>query len=178
MAAWFRVRNAPAPWGDYGRVLISGITGKRDPDGRLEYERVGPYVPQVTIAGVSDVIVSNEFHEDLRESGLRGFDFREVNKKRIVRLDWSHWDRTAKEPLTYPPGGEPENYLERRKHDPALADQLGTLWEVLIRHTVDDPGDADLVRSAASSFSRILASSAAVDWLRLRVADLLAFERL
>jgi hypothetical protein len=159
-------------------VLISGISGQRGPDGRLEYERVGPYVPQITIAGVSDLIASDDFHKNLLESGLRGFDFREVNKKRIVRLDWSDWDRTAKEPPTYPPGGEPENYVGRRKHDPALADQLGTLWEVIIHKTIDDSGDADLVRSAASRFSRILASSAAVDWLRPRVAEVLAFEPL
>ena len=65
----------------------------------------------------------------------------------------------------YPAGGEPENYVLGRKHDQATADALGPLWEVVIDRTLDNPGRADIVRSASSPFSRVLANEAAGAWL-------------
>jgi hypothetical protein len=58
--------------------------------------------------------------------------FRPVIKRRIVHLDWHRWDPTAAEPVEYPDGGEPEDYILSRPHDPDLAEQMGTLWELCL----------------------------------------------
>ncbi len=85
---WSRLRNAEAPWGDYGHILVSGMTERRTPDGRLPLLRVGPFVPPITIAGVSDLLVTDEFRTLLSSSDLTGVRLAEAWKKRIVRLDW------------------------------------------------------------------------------------------
>ncbi len=133
-------------------------------------------MPPITIAGVSNLIASNDFTTELRASALQGLAYREVAKKRIVRLDWRSWDLNAADPAKYPAGNEPENYIDGRKHDPALADAMGEMWEVVVDRTVEDPMDADLVRSAATAFSHLLASEQAVEWFALHAPDSLAFE--
>src|SRR5437588_831065 len=92
--AWYRVRNVEMPWGDYGAMLLSGMTSRPDTQGRLPVERTGPFVPPITIAGVSDVIVTDSFRALLEQSGLRGLEFRETVLKRVVRVDWRRWDLT------------------------------------------------------------------------------------
>jgi hypothetical protein len=168
--------NAPAPWGDYGRVLVSGLTARPESDGRVPVERTGPFVPPITIAGISDLLVTDAFREALAGSGLRGFSYREAAVKRVVSLDWQAWDLNAAEPEKYPAGGEPENYVLRRKHNPAAASAVGRLWEVVMDQKPEDQGEADLVRSAPTRFSRVLASDAAKAWLTDAAGDWLLFE--
>lgn len=168
--------NGPAPWGDYGRVLISGLTAYPGEDGRLPVERTGPFVPPITIAGISDLLVTDAFRDSLARSSLRGFTFREAVVKRVVKLDWQAWDATAEDPVKYPAGGEPENYVLGRKHNPDVAAAVGRLWEVVISQPIAEPKDADLVRTAITPFSRILASDAAQDWLLSEARDGLSFE--
>lgn len=174
MSRWFRIKNTEPPWGDYGSILISGMTSLRSASGQLPYERVGPFMPPITIAGISNLIVSNDFKQQMEASSLLGLTFREVEKRRIVRLDWRWWDVTADEPKQYPAGSEPENYILGRKHDPDLADEMGMIWEVVVDATVDEPAQNDLVRSAPSPFSRLLGSEAAAEWLRASAAEWLA----
>lgn len=173
---WHRIRNASAPWGDYGRMLVSGMTERRGLDGRLPLLRTGPFVPPITVSGISDLIVTQAFRAELEASGLIGFGFAEVVKKRIVKLDWRSWDLSADEPARYPAGGEPEQYVLGRTHDQSTADSLGPMFEVAVERDVDSPGDADLVRTALVPFSRLLASEQAVAWLSDAAAEWLDFE--
>jgi len=173
---WFRVRNVEMPWGDYGAILLSGMTGPPDADGRLSIERTGPFVPSITVAGVSDVVVTDAFRAALEESGLAGLAFRETVLERIVRLDWRSWNLDAEDPERYPAGGEPENYILGRKHDPETAAEVGPLWELVVQRTLADPGDADFVRTASSPFSRVLTSERGRAWLDRHAGQWLSFE--
>lgn len=152
------------------------MTERRDENGRLPLLRVGPFVPPIAVAGVSDVVVTDDFRQRLAKSGLRGFEFTEVWKKRIVKLDWRSWDLDADEPARYPAGGEPENYILGRRHDPATADAIGAIWEMVIGQTLEDPGEADLVRSAPSPFSHVLASDVARAWFEANADGWLRLE--
>jgi hypothetical protein len=58
---WSRARNAPAPWGDYGDMLVSGDDRRPRGRGRLPLLRVGPFVPPITITGISDLLVTDAF---------------------------------------------------------------------------------------------------------------------
>ena len=111
----------------------------------------------------------------MASSGLRGFGFAEVWKKRIVKLDWRSWDLHASDPARYPADGEPENYVLAQKHNPEVADQLGPIWEVVVERTVVDPGDADIVRRWSPG-GALLVSDSAREWLLHHGEGWLAFE--
>jgi hypothetical protein len=130
--------GAPHPWGDYGDILVQGMADHlgRAADGGLELERTGPLVPPITFPGISVVVVTSDFRSRLEQSGLGGFTFRPVHKTRIVHLDWHQWDQNAPEPPVFPDSGEPEDYVLQSLHDPAVAEAIGPLWEVVLRSGV------------------------------------------
>jgi hypothetical protein len=56
---------------------------------------------------------------------------------RVVQIPWQDWDAGNPEPASYPAGGEPENYLLRRKHSESAASTIPPLFE---RYVQDTPG--------------------------------------
>jgi hypothetical protein len=171
----YRLKAARAPWGDYGAILLSGMTAHqpRTAEGLLQLERTGPFVPPISVAGLGDLLVTDAFRAQLEQAPLTGVRFRPAMKARIVRLDWERWDLTADDPQEYPDGGEPEDYILSRPHDPELAAQIGPVWEVTMPGR-DEHADADLVRDPAASRC-IYASERAREWLGQRVGDWLSF---
>src|SRR5262245_31791236 len=98
------------PWGDYGDILVHGMTGHLSrKEGPLRLEWTGPFIPPITLPGIGDVVVTDEFRAELERSGLGRFGFHPVIKARIVELHWEQWDRTSERPAERPEGGEPEN---------------------------------------------------------------------
>jgi len=120
------------PWGDYGSILVHGMSAhlKRG-DGRIQLERTGPFVPPVTLPGISDIVVTAAARAELERWGIDGLTFLPVDKTRIVRLDWISWDRTAPKPAEYPGSGDPEDYILGRPHDESCSRELGDLFELV-----------------------------------------------
>jgi hypothetical protein len=175
-ATMHRVRSVYEPWGDYGNILISGLVERDETSGLLLIERTAPFVPPISVAGLySPVVVTDPFRHELAGSGLSGFEFQPVIKKRIVHLAWEQWDRSAAEPAEYPAEGEPENYVLGRRHDPELAEAIGPLWELLVESEEVADGQPDFLRDT-QYFSSIYVSAAAHDWLAARAGDWLRFE--
>ena len=135
-------------WGDYSDTLMHGMASHSEGlyDGPLLLYRTGPWVPPVSFPGIGDVVVTEEFKSKMEGSGLKGFAFRPVIKKHIVRLDWHMWDKTADDPPQFPNSGEPEDYIEERPHSTELADELGPMWEVVI----EESASVQKVKSDAS----------------------------
>lgn len=129
----FYVVRPPSFWGDYGGILINGMTspGNSDRSRRLQLERTGPFMPPITFPALHDVIVTDVFRHELRASKLATLKFRSVVKKRIVKLDWETWDRKER-PLRLPKSGEPEDYILWRRHSEATAEAIGPIWQVLL----------------------------------------------
>jgi hypothetical protein len=153
---WYRLCGVRPPWGDYGDILLSGMTTHqpRTQDGLLQLERTGPFVPPITLPGCEDPVVTDAFRARLEHSPLAGLGFRPVRKARIVRLEWERWDQASSDPAHYPAGGEPEAYIPGRPHDSGLAAQIGQLWEV-VSPLPTRPSRADRVFLArARSFCR------------------------
>lgn len=126
----YEIDGADTPWGDYGYMLVNGMTSYHKPGTPLPLERTGPFVPPISFPW-QNVIVTTEMKGTMINAGFMGIVFGEVFKKRIVKLDWHKWDIKAKEPVRYPAGGEPENYILGRKHSDELSKQIGELWEVV-----------------------------------------------
>lgn len=130
--------QAEMPWGDYGSILLSGMSGHRERwEGRIQLERTGPFIPPLSFPGLRDIVVTASFRHELERSGLTGLTFQPVLKRHIVHLEWDRWDRSADEPVEYPESGEPEDYILEREHSPATADAMGELWEACLGEHAD-----------------------------------------
>jgi hypothetical protein len=189
--SFYVLRRPASPWGDYGDILVHGMTAHRGREGGLlQLERTGPFVPPITQPGIGDVLVTDDFRRRLEQSGLTGLAFRPVHMRHIVRVEWEAWNREADEPTKYPASGEPENYILARKHNDALAEEIGPLWEVVIegaalvtregeyphqvirlkRHSLSG---ADLFRAEGVRY--VYVSERAKDWLEREAADWVRF---
>jgi hypothetical protein len=120
-------------WGDYGNILINGMSSHLPrKDGLLQLERSGPFLPPITLPGVGDLVVSSDFKDEFQRSGIAQVTFAPVVKAKIVDLRWEDWDRASPEPREIPTGGQPEDYIRLLPHSQAVAEQLGPLWEIVL----------------------------------------------
>lgn len=188
--------HSPQLWGDYGHILINGMTAHLpDIDGILQLERTGPQLPPITFPGLSDVLISSTLRQSLDQSALGAFDYQEVHKARIVNLDWPSWDLDSDMPPIRPDSGEPEDYILDRPHCESCADALGHVWQLMLRDgaVVDDDSPQGLRvhgetwngdnifygKKPSAFFGRwILVSETAKTWLTQSFSEWVEFEKL
>lgn len=168
----YRLRGAEGPWGEYSQVLFHGIASlyQRGFSGELLLERMGPFIPPVTLPSGVAIVLTDGVRRDLEASGLTGFTFAPVIKKLIVRSRWHTWDLAAPEPKRYPRGGRPENYILTRPHAPDASEEMGDLWELR-------PGDdvtADVFKRPDSA--DVFVSDRAKQFFESHAAEWLVFE--
>jgi hypothetical protein len=89
-------------------------------------------MPPITFPGIGDIVVTDDFRMRLAAAGFTGLSFRPVRKKRIVKLSWESWDRTAGLPPQLPDSGEPEDFVLSARHSSRVAEQLGEVWKVVL----------------------------------------------
>jgi len=132
-ADFYRLASPNVPWGDYGSVLVHGMTScsARDADSP-DLQRTGPFVPPISFPGLGCIVVTDTVRGKLQSSGFTGFSFVPVNKSIIVSIDWHEWDLLSDEPRFYPEDGEPEAYISEDKHSPEIARGMPDLWRLLI----------------------------------------------
>lgn len=137
----YELHPISGPWGDYSDILIHGMasnyTWNRNPDGCLELERTGPFIPPITFPALGVIVVTDAFRRELEASPLRGCTFRPALKKRIVKLHWERWDQSAQHPPRGPQDWEPENYVFGRKHSQHTSEEMGDLWEIVLGEHMD-----------------------------------------
>jgi len=134
----------PTPWGDYGKILVHGMTSHLARyDGLLQLERAGSRFPAITRPGPSHIVVKGAVR-DFLAARMPALEFRQVILRSCVRLEWVDWDPALDEPAEYPDSGEPEDYILSRPHDPMVAASIGTLWELVpeIIDGIQAPGGA------------------------------------
>jgi hypothetical protein len=188
-----RILDPPeSAWGDYGDILRHGMSSSDDTaEGVVELERTGPYVPPITFPG-SGIVVTDDCRKRLVASGLTGFTFKPVQKARIVDLPWHTWNLAAAEPAEYPRSGEPEDYVFEREHSPALAEAIGTLWQMIIpiaaeteRESAGSPWDDRIYLNTAAwtgadffqatGVGYVFVSDEAQNWLMKEFAEHVSF---
>ncbi|MCB1262546.1 MAG: hypothetical protein KDB33_19455, partial [Acidimicrobiales bacterium] len=108
----------------------------------------GPFVPPVTTPSSDLLVVTGEARSAIEASGLGAFEFRPVVLARVVNLRWEAWDLSADWPERMPAGGEPENYVLRRKDSAAARAGMPDVFEVVLPHvgaTMPPTTDAPVV---------------------------------
>jgi hypothetical protein len=140
----YRLMPVEAPWGDYGQVLMHGLSTRLDRQkGLIQLERTGPTIAPITSPNDNDRIVTQDFQLALEQSGLTGFSFQPVIKRHIVDLDWEEWDITADGPEELPEDDVASNYILRRPHETRAADELGILFEMVLAPGIEARIDED-----------------------------------
>jgi hypothetical protein len=123
------------PWGDYGNILLRGLLDNNDEE--IKIKRTGPYIPPISICGISTVIVTTKFKELIESSRLLGFSFTPIQITKLVNIDWTNWDLKSDEPKFYPESGEPEDYIDEGQNDEQLLAKVKNLWIMNITNKVD-----------------------------------------
>src|SRR5262249_3726435 len=96
MAQFFILKHPANPWGDYGNILVHGMSAHLGRQNNLiQLERTGPSIPPITFPGISDIVVTAKLRQRLESTDLKGLVFRQVIKKLIVWYPWEEWDRTT-----------------------------------------------------------------------------------
>ena len=173
---FYEFKRPDLPWGDYSDILVHGMA-QRSADGTsLELDRCGPFVPPISLP-YGHVIVTAPLLVELQNTEFKGFSVHSVTKRRIPKIDWRRWEPYGPEEMKYPAGGEPENYLLRRKHSAEAADALGELFELRFgrgikatreggyRLLAESWNGADFIASDGLEFSHNYVSERARDWL-------------
>ena len=189
---FYKVRTSTL-WGDYGAILMHGMSCHLPRiEGLIQLERTGPFIPPITLPGIGDVVVTDAFRLEMERSGFDGISFVPVIKARIVQYHWELWDRSSGSPAEFPDGGEPEDYILSRPHSPSIAEQLGTLWEVILPEDAAVKGRKagrgrwELQIAPASwrgmplfwptGTRHVMVTEEVKQWLELRVGDWLSFQ--
>jgi len=185
----FLLHPAETPWGDYGQILMHGMSMHLERQNELiQLERTGPQIAPITFPGAGDIVVTNEFRLAIEESGLENFTFKSVIKHHIVEVDWESWDPTTEDPFRWPEGGEPESYILGQQHSVPASEAMGDLWEICLEDGIDVVRDGrkfvgflpetwnglDIFRARTTGY--ICVSEKARHWLEQNVGDFVKFQ--
>ena len=101
--------------------------------------------------------------------------FRPVLLTRCVRLDWADWDAALDEPAEYPAGGEPEDSILSRPHDPTVEAAIGSPWELVPEVVEGIRGPGGTLRIAAYRRQHLVRASleAGINFVSSALRDLL-----
>jgi hypothetical protein len=170
----YRLKNKEIPWGDYGDILLSGIiVHPNNANDNLQYKRTGPFQPNIIIAGLDNLLVTESTKQKIEASNLKGFNFKPVVKQHISIVDWTNWNLKNEHPDFYPTNNDPENYILDLPHSQQLANKMENVWEVIVEQNgvfVDSktfiPGNKniDIMRTQNSGW--FLVTNIAKNWLQ------------
>jgi hypothetical protein len=136
MSEFYTIEKPRHRWGDCYNILMHGMSCHLDrADGKIQLERTGPFVPPISLPGISDIVVTDAFRQKLETSGLEGLRYQAIIKKLIVKSDWHTWDLQASKPQVYPDEGEPENYILGQRHSPETSEEMDELWELMLNES-------------------------------------------
>jgi hypothetical protein len=64
---YFRLSNVQSNWGDYGDILLSGMTAHLERNENcLQLERTGPFQPNIIESGIGNLLITNSFKEKMQ----------------------------------------------------------------------------------------------------------------
>ena len=164
---YYLLQNRSMPWGDYGAMLFSGLLKVLDEhydDLEIpEIERTGPYFPDIYMANTSNIIVTGRVKTLLESSDISGITgYRRAIVKKMVDIDWQSWDLDSEDPLFYPKGNSPINYIRQGANSEDLMRSAPQAWELLVGRDGEIKKLSD-TRDYFDFSNLVLASSPSID---------------
>ncbi|SUB83780.1 Uncharacterised protein [Pragia fontium] len=124
----YLLESKKMPWGDWGDMLWTGITSRDPVSNLVSIERTGPFSPLLYLSN-NDFIFTNEARSLYDESSLLGIKFLyEIEKKRVIKLDWHNWDDKQHITNYLDIDGEPEDIILRGINDNELMGNMPVYW--------------------------------------------------
>lgn len=124
----YLIENKINSWGDWGEILWAGFAPWDDNSNLVYIERTGPFTPSIYIAD-GNLIISNEVKLKLEHSSLKGISFSyKLEKKKIVNIDWSNWDKNENISSYVDDIHEPEDIIYNNPHDSWTMKNMPDLW--------------------------------------------------
>lgn len=126
---YYILKNRKMPWGDYGNILFEGLLNVMDKNYNIteihSIERVAPYIPEIYKTHFGFLVIREDIYKILKDNGITGIEnLHKAEFKKLVEIDWQSWDLEAPNPKTKPRGGEPINYINGRKHNEKLLENI------------------------------------------------------
>lgn len=144
--------------------------------------RVGPFVPRLSFPW-GYCLFHADFADELSRDGFKGIGWGDVKYEKITNVPFHTWDWSSEVPPVYPAGGEPENYVLRRKHNDAIAKtmprlkaldvtqiEIGPLPDSLLTDGIDPGIDVFQLNGGWTTY----VSERLMSWLVDRVPDCLS----
>ncbi|MFJ1430570.1 hypothetical protein ACILE2_07155 [Capnocytophaga canimorsus] len=126
---YYILKNRKMPWGDYGNILFEGLLNVMDKNYNIteihSIERVAPYIPEIYKTHFGFLVIREDIYKILKDNGITGIEkLHKAEFKKLVEIDWQSWDLEAPNPKIKPRGGEPINYINGRKHNEKLLENI------------------------------------------------------
>lgn len=126
---YYTMEVGPHPWGDYGRTLIHGLVDFESGEvhGIPCVMRADSWAPDIAMP-LGLLYVTDQIKEAIAREKFNGIEFAPIKITKAVKVGWQSWDRSRDEPEVLPTGGEPENYILKRKHNEKICREIASLW--------------------------------------------------
>lgn len=183
---YYHLTYAEMPWDNYGELLLTGLTNRfpRE-DGQLQYERTGPYQPDLIISDYQHLLITNTIKVLMEHSGLKGIQFQKVKKHHIAKLHWEDWNMSAEFPEIMHSAQNTQHYFLTLPHQPEIASQMEETWEVVVKESgifIDSytyqPGEEgyDIMRAGSSDW--FIVTEKAKEWIAQNCYKWVVFEEI
>ncbi len=118
--------------GDFADILWNGFIVHSRKKDHTVVERFGGYVPPIYTDG-RQIILTDEIKKQLEQTDLQGIEFKEVEKRKIIKGDWKNFSFGFFEKFD-DPTFDP---IEKGKHSEEASEQMPKLWRIKPLHAIE-----------------------------------------
>ncbi|GIZ14435.1 hypothetical protein [Capnocytophaga catalasegens] len=109
--------------GDFADILWNGFVIHSRKNDTTAVERFGSDVPPIYVNN-RQIILTDETKQQLETFDLQGFEFKEVEKRKIIKGDWLNFNESFFEKFNNPTFDP----IEKGKHSKETAEAMYNLW--------------------------------------------------
>jgi hypothetical protein len=178
---YFHMTTIDLPWEDYGgEYLAEGIIEEYGT--KHSIVRAGPFHPPFIIADICP-LATQIIKDKFEGSGLKGFGWQAVHKKKISMINWQEWDFNSSTPPFIPEYKSVKEFLLAQPHAWEAETRMGAIWEMTLPYNgvfVDSftyqPGDPSIDIMMGGNSFWILVTPRAKAWIETHCGEWVKFE--
>lgn len=118
--------------GDFANILWNGFVIHSRKNDTTAVERFGSEVPPIYVS-TRQIILTDETKQKLETFDLQGFEFKAVEKRKIIKGDWQNFSMDFFEKFNNPTFDP----IEKGKHSKDTAEAMPKLWRIKPLHNIE-----------------------------------------